>query len=121
MITEVTFPGLVHGNNGKYGLLRMGWRKRNKLRDTYAWWIRSKTKNKHPGPVKWTLIRYGLRPMTDWDNLVSTGKIIADSFVLAGVIIDDKDKIIQQREYLQEKVSKKEDQRTVIRIEDIVP
>ena len=119
MITEITFPGKIAGMNGTFGLLRMGWKRRNRLRDTYAWWIRSKTTNKHTGPVKWTLIRYGLRPMTDWDNLVSTGKIIADSFVLAGVIIDDKDKIIQKREYLQEKVSKKEDQRTVIRIEDI--
>jgi len=119
MITEIEFPGKIGGMNGKFGLLRMHWTKRNKLRDTYAWWIRSKTKNKHPGAVKWTLTRYGLRLMDDYDNLVSTGKIIADAFVIAGVIIDDKSKVIKEREYLQERVSKKEEQRTVIKIEDL--
>jgi hypothetical protein len=119
MITEITFPGKVAGMNGKFGLLRMHWRKRNKLRDTYVWWIKSKTTNKHLGAVKWTLTRYGLRPMTDYDNIVSTGKIIADAFVISGVIVDDKQSIIQQREYLQERVSKKEDQKTVIKIEDL--
>ncbi|MBE8971458.1 hypothetical protein IQ277_36320 [Nostocales cyanobacterium LEGE 12452] len=105
--------------NGKHGLLRTNWRKRNKIRDTYVWWVKSKTTNKHPGPVKMTLTRYSLRPNMDYDNLVSTGKQPLDSLVIAGVIKDDKSDIIQQREYLQERVSKKEDQRTVIRIEDL--
>jgi hypothetical protein len=119
MITEITFPGKVAGMNGKFGLLRMHWRKRNKLRDTYVWWVKSKTSNRHLGPVKMTLTRYSLRPTMDYDNLVSTGKSTLDSLVIAGVIIDDKPSIIQQREYLQERVSKKEDQKTVIKIEDL--
>lgn len=119
MTTEITFPGFLPGNNGAKGLLRMGWRKRNKLRDTYVWWVRSKTKNRHPGPVRIRLVRYSVGIQMDWDNLVSTGKIPIDSLVLAGVIVDDKPVIIQIREYEQVKAASKKEQKTVILIEDI--
>lgn len=119
MTTEITFPGFVPGNNGPKGLLRMNWRKRKKLLDTYVWWVRSKTKNRHPGQVKFTLIRHSIGVQMDFDNLVSTGKLTGDSLVLAGVIIDDKPAIIKQREYIQVKVASKNEQKTVILIEDV--
>ncbi len=72
------------------------------------------------GPVKFELIRYHCRQELDFDNLVSTGKIPTDCLVLAGVIIDDKPAIIQEREYRQVKVKRLEDQKTVILIEDIL-
>jgi Holliday junction resolvase RusA-like endonuclease len=118
MTTEITFPGYVPGNNGPKGLLRMNWRKRNKLRDTYVWWVKSKTKNRHAGAVKVTLTRHCVRKMDDYDNLVSTGKILMDAIVIAGVLIDDNMDIVKEREYLQVKASKNE-QKTVITITDI--
>jgi Holliday junction resolvase RusA-like endonuclease len=118
MTTEITFPGYVAGNNGPKGLLRMNWRKRNKLRDTYVWWVKSKTKNRHAGAVRFTLTRYSSGVEMDYDNLVSTGKLTGDALVIAGVIADDNKSVIQERVYKQVKASKG-DQKTVILIEDM--
>jgi hypothetical protein len=118
MITEIAFPGKTPGNNGPNGLLRMNWRKRNKLRDTYVWWVKAKTKNKHSGSVKVTLIRHCVRKMDDYDNLVSTGKILMDAIVIAGVLVDDNMDIVKDRDYQQVKAAKNE-QKTVILIEDV--
>ena len=117
--TELTFPGVLPGNNGSKGLLRMHWAARNKLRDQFTWLVRSLTKNKHAGKVKLQLIRYHAGISMDYDNLVSTGKLIVDSIVLANVIIDDKESIIAQRDYRQVKVKTKGEQKTVIIIEDL--
>ena len=118
MRTEITFKGKVPGMNGADGLIRMHWRKRNKLRDQYVWLVKELTKNRHPGPVKLTLTRYSSGVAMDYSNLVSTGKLTVDSLVIAKVIIDDKDSIIQKQEYFQVKC-KKDEQKTVIVIEDI--
>lgn len=119
MTTELIFPGILPGNNGKFGLLRMHWRKRNQLRDTYVWRVKSMTKNRHLGPVRLELIRYHVGQQLDYDNLVATGKIVIDSIVLAGVILDDKTAVIKERDYSQVKVKSKLDQKTVIIIDDL--
>lgn len=120
MITEIIFMGLIPGNNGKNGLLRMHHTKRTKLKKNYLWIAKASKKIAHPGPVRLELIRYttGNIPL-DFDNLVSTGKDLCDSIVHAGIIPDDKPAIIRERDYSQVKVMKQEQQMTVIRIIDL--
>ncbi|CAG5001701.1 hypothetical protein DYBT9275_02724 [Dyadobacter sp. CECT 9275] len=118
MTTEITFPGNIPGMNGKNGLLRTNWRKRNRIRDKWIWHVKAATKNKHPGQVKLLLTRYGFSTPLDYDNLVATGKILIDAMVHAGVIVDDKPAIISEREYVQVKTSK-DGQKTVITITDL--
>jgi hypothetical protein len=119
LITELTFPGVIPGNNGPKGLLRMHFQKRKQLKERYIFYVRSLTSNRHTGPIRLELIRYSIRPVMDFDNLVSTGKILIDAIVLAGVLPDDNQSIIPQREYRVEKAATKNDQRTVIRIIDL--
>lgn len=119
MITEIVFPGRVPGNNGKGGLLRMHHRKKADLLKSYWGHIRGLTRNRHPGPVKLELIRYYYATEMDYDNLVSTGKLLLDAFKAAGVIVDDKPTIIVEREYTSLRVRKAHEQRTLIRFTDI--
>ena len=118
MTTQITFQGKIPGMNGKVGLIRMHWTKKKKLKDMYTWLVRQATKNVHLGKVSIELIRYSSGTPMDYDNLVSTGKLIFDSIVSAGVILDDKDSIIVERKYRQEKCKILE-QRTVITITDV--
>lgn len=118
MTTEITLLGKVPGMNGKGGLIRMHWTKKKKLKELYTWLVRQATKNVHPGKVSIELVRYSSGAPMDYDNLVSTGKLIFDSIVSAGVIPDDKDSVIVERKYRQEKCKILE-QRTVITITDV--
>ncbi|ARK09061.2 hypothetical protein A6C57_01310 [Fibrella sp. ES10-3-2-2] len=115
MITEITFPGYVPGNNGPKGLLRMHHRKKADLKEKYWGHIRSLTRNRHPGQVRLELIRYGCGQEPDYDNLVSTGKLLLDAFKLAKVIVDDKPAIIAERDYRWERVKLSHFQKTVVR------
>ena len=112
--TEIVFSGYVPGNNGPKGLLRMHYRKRIALRDAYQIHIRSQTRHRHPGPVAMVLTRYGIGREMDFDNLVSTGKVLTDAFVLAGVIFDDNPAIITQRTYRFVRVRTAAEQKTVV-------
>jgi Holliday junction resolvase RusA-like endonuclease len=119
MVTELTYPGVVPMNNGRGGLLRMHWTKRRKLQDSYTWLTRSLTANRHEGPVRMELIRYSSsHTVADFGNLVSSDKLILDAIVNAGVLPDDNQTVIPQRDYKQIKC-KPSEQRTVIRITDI--
>lgn len=120
MTTELTFPGRVVGMNAKGGLLRMHWTKKKLLKRRFLWLVHEQTRAKHAGRVELKLIRYSAGVPMDYDNLVSTGKILIDAIVSAGVIIDDKEAIIAKREYTQQKC-KIVDQRTVIIITDHEP
>lgn len=119
MTTEITFPGRIPGNNGGDGLLRMKWTKKHRLLRDYNWIVASATKNRHTGPVSITLTRYSTGVEMDYDNLVSTGKLLIDAIVDQKVIADDKQSVIVERKYLQEKVKGKANQKTVIVITDI--
>lgn len=117
MTTEITFPGRVVGMNAKGGLLRMHWTKKKQLKERFIWQVKQQTQAKHSGKVELKLIRFSAGVAMDYDNLVSTGKILIDSIVAAGVILDDKGAVIAKREYTQEKC-KIVDQKTVIIISD---
>lgn len=120
MKTEIIFPGTVPGNNGKGGLLRMPHKTKTKLKNSYIYQVRSITRNRHTGPVRFELIRHSTGPPMDYDNLVSTGKLLTDAIVLAGVIPDDNRFIIVEREYSQTKAINAESQYTLVRIIDLL-
>ncbi len=119
MTTELIFPGLIPGNNDRGGLLRTHWRKRGALKLKWIWHVKASTLNRHTGPVRMELTRHSLNPNMDYDNLVSTGKILIDAIVGAGVLPDDKSAVIREQKYTQTLALKKESQMTVIRIIDL--
>ena len=119
MTTELIFPGVVPGNNGPDGLLRMSVKQKGRLKKSYFYHIRSLTRHRHIGKVKFELVRHSIGPPMDFDNLVSTGKLIADQLKATGVILDDKPAIIVEREYTQTKAMNQQSQFTLIRIVDV--
>ena len=119
MKTIVEIPAKVPSNNGANGLLRMHWSKRGKLKFVWAMLFRSQTKNRHKGEVKVLFTHYYIgRPIEDADNLMSTVKIPLDALKEAGIIVDDKIKIIGTPEIVQVRVAKKEEVKTIITITD---
>lgn len=120
MRTVLTIPELVHGLNGDKGLIRMPFRERQRLKDTWTWlFISQALGNKHKGRVKVTITRYCLKPLEDFDNLAATMKIPMDAVKAAEIIKDDKIKIIGQPTFYQIKVKSENQQKYVIEIEDI--
>ena len=120
MTTEITFPGNIPGNNGPKGLLRMHFSKKHRLARDYEWVVKASTKNRHPGRVSLTLTRYSVaHKQCDYDNLVSTGKLIVDAIVNQKVIVDDNQDVIVERKYQQVKIKGVKNQKTVIVIQDI--
>ncbi len=119
MITEIVFPYRIVGNNDKNGLMRMKLRERNRLKKLYLTTILNATRNRHVGPVRFELIRHSIGRNMDYDNLVSTGKLLTDQLVSAGVIPEDKPEVITQRDYQQTRALNKATQMTVIRIIDL--
>lgn len=121
MTTEITFQGKVAGNNGPGGLLRLHWTKKKALSERYQWQVKAQAAGVcHAGPVRLELIRYSSGNNMDYDNLVSTGKVLTDSIVKCAVLPDDNPAVIVERQYTQEKCPVK-NQRTVVRIIDLNP
>ncbi|PRY40820.1 hypothetical protein CLV58_1063 [Spirosoma oryzae] len=108
-------------NNGRDGLLRMHWRKRNKLRDYYQLLFRTQTTNRHTGQVRIELVRHSTGQPADYDGLVSSGKLPFDAMKRAGIIVDDSPDYIGQPSYSQTKAINHKSQMTVIRIIDVDP
>lgn len=78
------------------------------------------TNNRHVGPVKVEYFRNSAanREM-DFDNLVSSTKLIFDAIVKAGVLVDDSPKIIQELSHKHILLSRKINPFTVIIITDL--
>lgn len=121
MITELVIPGRCPMNNGRDGLLRMHWRKRNKLRDYYQLLFRTQTTNRHIGQVRVEITRHSTGQPADHDNLVSSGKIPLDAIKLQQIIVDDSPAYIGQPIYSQTKAINHKSQMTIIRIIDVDP
>lgn len=113
---EITFPGWQPGNNGPKGLLRMGWRNRQRLAQYYDWQVAAARLRAMLAPVRLELVRYSAGGQLDFDNLVSTGKYPIDAIVRAGILPDDNPAVIAERSYTQERAASKDQQRTVIRL-----
>lgn len=116
---EITFCCVVPGNNGPNGLMRAHWTERGRLIGQYEWIITAARLRHMPGPVRLELIRYSTGPQMDYDNLVSTGKLLIDALVRCRVLEDDKPTVIAERVYTQERAASKDAQRTVIRLTDL--
>jgi Holliday junction resolvase RusA-like endonuclease len=113
-----TFFGKVPGNNGAGGLLRLHWSRRQKLLHDYEWQVAAAHRRAPPlaGPVRLELTRYSTGSGMDYDNLVSTGKLLIDALVRAGVLPDDNPAVLVERTYSQCHVSRTAQQRTEIRL-----
>ncbi|MCC3159698.1 hypothetical protein LJ737_20825 [Hymenobacter sp. 15J16-1T3B] len=112
----VTFTGKVPGNNGPGGLLRMHWSRRQKLLSEYEWVVSAARLPKLSGPVRLVLTRYSTGPEMDYDNLVSTGKLLIDALVNCGVLPDDSPAVIVERHYRQLRTPGPAHQKTIISI-----
>lgn len=113
---EISFDGRVPGNNGPGGLLRLHWRKRQKLADAYLLRVKCAGLRPMAGPVRLELVRYSIGRQSDFDNLVSTGKGTTDALVRCGILPDDNPTVIAERSYTQQRAASKAEQRTVIRL-----
>lgn len=115
MTTEITVPRLAPMMSK---LKRMHHRKYARIRDEWAFEIRSLTKAKHEGSVNISFTRYSTA-MPDWDNLYASFKVIGDALVSNGIIEDDNMSIVKDLDANWGKVSKRKFQRTEIKIEDV--
>jgi hypothetical protein len=113
---SITFTGKVPGNNGAGGLLRLHWSRRQKLLQQYEWVVAAARLPKLTGPVRLELTRYSIGSPMDYDNLVSTGKLLIDALVRCGVLPDDSPVVISERSYRQERAEGKGYQKTIIRL-----
>lgn len=120
MKTILTIPAKIPSNNGKNGLLRMHWSKRGKLKRLWSELFLTQTNNAHKGRVKIHFTHYhrGMA-IQDAENLSSTSKIPLDALVLAGIITDDKMKVIGTPTFSQVRIQDKFSVRTVIEITDL--
>ena len=51
MITKIVIKGIVHGLNGKHGLIREHFRTAKRKKEMYTLLIKGQTNNKHKGKV----------------------------------------------------------------------
>lgn len=112
----VVFTGRVPGNNGEGGLLRMHWSRRQKLLSNYCWVVAAARLPPMRGPVRLELERHSIGTHMDYDNLVSTGKLLIDALVRQKVLPDDTPAIIAERAYTQVRAAGKDSQQTIIRL-----
>lgn len=113
---EIAFNEVVPGNNGAGGLLRSHWTRKRRLLASYEWVVGAARLAPMLGPVRLELVRYSIGPSMDYDNLVSTGKLLVDAIVRCGILPDDKPAVIAERDYRQVRTNDKASQRTVIRL-----
>ncbi len=119
--TELIFPMVVPGMNGKDGLLRMPGKERVRLRNLYHSIVSAHRPKPHSGPVRVELIRHSIGSEMDRGNLVSTEKLLLDAIVKAGVLPDDNNDVITERDYKQTRALNQATQMTVIRIISLNP
>jgi len=112
MEVKVVFrpPDLPPTLNGKKGLLRLHWTKREKIKQKFMWLIKMKKIPKLPGKVTLVMYNYATHLM-DWDNLAGRLKIVGDAMVGLGLLEDDSPELIIDFDMKQEKVHKLKDVR----------
>ena len=115
-VRQVVFPGRVPGNNGAGGLLRLHWSRRQKLLSNYEWVAAAARLAPITGPVRLELERHSIGTHMDYDNLVSTGKLLIDALVRQKVLPDDSPAVIAERAYTQVRAAGKAYQQTIIRL-----
>lgn len=106
---DFRLKGLPPTTNGSHGHWRVAAKKRKKWRDAVKLIA---SLRRPPAPllrVKITLTRFS-SSQPDYDNLVISFKSVVDGLKDAGVISDDKDKVVVQRDYRWEKSSPRQGQ-----------
>ena len=115
MTTELTFTNTDIPSLNV--LLRTHWTKKAKMQEALLWKVKQQTRNRHSGEVIVTFHRKACKLM-DWDNFSGSFKLVGDSLVKSGVIVDDKPDIITSFIPLQTKVKKKVEEIISITIKD---
>jgi hypothetical protein len=95
MEIKITIDEVAPMLNGSNGLKNMHFRNYMKLRDKWAWLIRSATTAKFKGKVRIEYVRASVSP-PDWDNISASFKPIGDALVSNGVIEDDNPTIVTE-------------------------
>ena len=99
-------------------LLRKHWSFRDKLKTNLSWKIKQQARSKHSGKVRITFYRFACQ-LQDWDNHCSSFKVCGDALTACGVISDDNPSIVVEFIPKQERVKKREEEKIVVKIEDI--
>jgi len=95
MEIKITIDEVAPMLNGSNGLKNMHYRNYMKLRDKWAWLIRSATTAKFKGKVRIEYVRASVSP-PDWDNISASFKPIGDALVTNGVIEDDNPMVVTE-------------------------
>ncbi|KKN11549.1 hypothetical protein LCGC14_1025400 [marine sediment metagenome] len=103
-------PDLPPTLNGKKGLLRIHWSKRERIKKKFMWLIKMQKTPKISSKVNLVLFNYAVHLM-DWDNLAGRLKIVGDAMVGLGLLEDDSPEFIVDFDMKQEKVHKMKDVR----------
>lgn len=89
------------------------------MQEALLWKVKQQTRNRHSGEVIVTFHRKACKLM-DWDNFSGSFKLVGDSLVKSGVVVDDKPEVIVEFIPRQTRVKKKVDEVVFITIEDKV-
>lgn len=95
MKTIIELPYVLPGLNGPEGLIRQHHRAAKRTKTKLWAEICAQTRDRHPGKVTITYTRASVQA-PDWDNLAASFKHIGDALVQAGVIKDDKPRIVTE-------------------------
>jgi hypothetical protein len=111
----IEIPRVAPGLNGSKGLKNMHFQAYRKLRDSWAFEIRSLTNAKFKGRVSIDYTRSSVVPM-DWDNLSASFKVIGDALVSNNIIEDDNPTIVVEFRPHWRKAKNNSDLKTIITI-----
>lgn len=103
-------PDMPPSLNGNNGLLRMHWTKRKSIKEKFHYLIKNQKPKKIEDKCILTMVNYYIMP-SDWDNMISRLKIIADVLVDMEIIKDDNPSVIIDFIPKQVRVCKKLDVR----------
>jgi Holliday junction resolvase RusA-like endonuclease len=113
MTWSIELDRLPAGLNGRGGLLRMHWTKREELQRIWnalvSWAVSSAPPAPRP-PVRLVYVRKYARQPMDLDNAASSLKQPLDALVRCGALPDDGPQVVVELVTRQEKVGKVADQ-----------
>ena len=119
MKTEITLPYSTPSLNETKGEHWSTKTARRKRHERHIWaMFPSQYPPRHPAKVRLEVVRVCHR-LYDHDNFVGGAKCLIDALKNRGIIANDSDKFICEREYKQVQIPKASEEYTVIRIIDL--
>jgi len=90
-----------------------------KRRETLHWLVKEQKFEKHAGRVKIRYQRYATH-LQDWDNHLSSGKVLFDILTKENIIKDDNPNVVVEMVPEQYKVKTKDEEKIVVIITNIL-